>query len=196
VDFITHMPLWLGILDVIVFFLSFVFLIFGGKFPAAVILGIAGLVTLLFYSSNPFALIVSNLDKIGEFIAIWLVLGLIWGPIRWMIYLNSSDTKAMILRAHARYKEHASSGQSFRDSFYYPFSFRKDSSMITTWIIFWPFSIIWLFFSHVLLNLGSTIWEFLKWEFLKWAGTGFSNLYGNLAGTYVDKVLKDKQPQP
>jgi hypothetical protein len=159
-------------------------MIFRAELAAGIVLVLSVIANTFIAMGNPLIWITQNLDKTLEVIAAYLLIGVIWGIIHWFIYLNSKETKDTILEAHKNWQNYVNDGTPFKKSTYYPFSWNNDSSMITAWVLLWPFSILWTFFSELLTNTWNSIWRFAKW-----VGISFGNLYGKMAENTVDNVI-------
>jgi hypothetical protein len=188
----SGLPTWLIILNVAAFIIAAI-CFFNWATKASGITLLLAAIADWFVLGTPLAWFIAHWQVTVGAIAVYALVGVIWGVVRWFIYLNSADTKTTIKNAFSLYNTYYSNlkeGEtkpSFKESNYYPFSFRKDSSMITTWIVFWPLSIIWTFFSEFITRLFDHVWNFFKW-----IGKSFAKVYANMAEKTVDNVLKDK----
>lgn len=149
-----------------------------GGSALGVILITAVLVT-LFSDFNVFSWIVHNGYTLLGYVAIYLVLGVLYGFIRWYFYLlNRRDEYGKLrevelnrwLSSQNRYADISSpaAAAEFKDYIFsrnssyrndYPPHPRNHKARITTWMAYWPFSALWTFTHEPLYRLYNWIRE-------------------------------------
>ncbi len=189
---IFGLPWWVAGFDLIAAIIVLVMLVTNSRLGALILLVIASLATYFTVQFNPFQWIVEHPDVIVRDLLVYAVLGIIWGFVRWIFYINSQDLKNLVLSRHSSWASYAAKDPSyktaFKDSKFYPFGFKDDAPMIATWVVFWPFSMIWYFGSKILIE-G---WDYV-WNWILWVGRSFSGIYASLASKKVDQILKDEK---
>lgn len=126
---------------------------------------ITAVLTTLFSDFNVFSWIVHNGYTLIGYLAIYLVLGVLYGFVRWYFYLlKRRDEYGKLrevelnswLRSQNRYQDISSPAAATefkeylfgRNSSYrndYPPHPRNHKARITTWMAYWPFSALWTF---------------------------------------------------
>lgn len=178
------LPWWMYVVDFIAIITA---VVAWGEFKSVnsawqastIVLLLAGVATLFLSTASPLEWISHNPSLfIGELVA-YALIGIIWAIIHWWtIYLKSDYVESLIKSNYRLYRVHPDDS-SFEKSFYYPFTFAKNSGMIISWAVFWPIHIIKTFFSEILYNI------------FDWIGKIFSSFFARLASARVNEVIQD-----